>query len=252
MILTLNSCEEVVELDLSNNEIKPVIEANIFVGETNYNKIRVYYSSGFYSNSYAYINDAIVTITSIETGEVYSFTYDENGYYSNEDFSVNLNHNYKLNVQAAGAIYEAYSKVWSAPEITGVSQNENMGFAGNKIEVSFSYTDNAATEDYYLKAINDDFEITSDRFTNGVTQKDFIFLDEDERGDTLQFSISNISPEYYQYLNKLFSSSANIGNPFASPIGRVYGNIQNLSNKDQSPLGYFHIAKRNSFEYIVK
>lgn len=252
MVLILNSCEEVVELDLSNNEIKTVIEANIFADETNYNKIRVYYSSGFYNNSYSYINDAVVTITSIETGHVYLFTHDENGYYSNADFSVNLNHNYKLNVYVAGANYEAYSKAWSAPEITGVSQRENMGFGGNRIEVRFTYSDNAITDDFYLKAVNDDFEITTDRFTNGVTQNDFLFLEEDKRGDTLQFSISNISPEYYQYLNKLFSSSANVGNPFASPIGRVYGNIQNLTNKEQSPLGYFHIAKRNSFEYIVK
>src|SRR5690606_40653282 len=61
--LLFSSCEEVIDLDLDQHEKRVVIDANLFVGETSYNKITLSYSSPFYTEGYQYISTASVQIT---------------------------------------------------------------------------------------------------------------------------------------------------------------------------------------------
>ena len=73
----LTSCEEVVELNLNQHEKKLVIDANLFVSEPQYNKIRIFYTAPFYANVYQYISTATITITDLVSNEPYPFLYAE-------------------------------------------------------------------------------------------------------------------------------------------------------------------------------
>lgn len=255
-LILCTGCEEVVELDLDQHDKKVVIDANLFVGENDYNKIKVFYSSPFYADGYQYITTATVTITDLVSSQVYPFSYTTNGNYENAAFIPNLTHEYQLNINYNGNEYKAVSKVTQAPKIEEVEQINDAGFTGNSYEIRFYYQDDPNTDDYYLSQvkINDEneFSISNDQFTNGNRINDLYFADEDQLGKTFYYALAKVDKDYYNYLNKLFSNAATAGNPFATPTGTVKGNITNTTNASNYPLGYFHIAKRESATHTIK
>lgn len=251
-----SNCEEVIDLNLDQYEKRVVIDANIFAGEINYNKIRIYYSAPFYATNYEYITTANVNIKDVNTNTVYVFTYDADGYYENTNFVPNLSSIYELNITYNNNVYKAISNVSKAPIIEEIEQIADAGFTGNNIEIRFYYQDDEETEDYYLTQLTDneenDFSVGNDQFTNGNLSYKLYFADEDQVGENLMFSLAKIDKAYYNYLNKMFSNSASAGNPFATPSGTLKGNINNLTNPNEFPLGYFHIAKRESVTYTIQ
>lgn len=254
--LFFTSCEDVIDLDLNQYEKRVVIDANIFVGENNYNKIRLYYSAPFYATSYEYISTATVTIKDLNTNINYPFTYTSNGNYENNAFNPTVLNEYELNISYDGKIYKAFSNVTQAPIIQNVEQINDAGFSGKDYEIRFYYQDDPNEEDYYLSQIkNDDeneFNISNDQFTNGNLSYDLFFAEEDQLGVTYYYWLTKIDKDYYNYLNKMFSNAAASGNPFATPTGTLKGNITNTTNTDDFPLGYFHIAKRESVIYTIQ
>lgn len=254
--LLLVSCEEVVELDLNQHEKKLVIDANLFVDEMQYSKIRVFYSAPFYVDTYQYVSTATVTITDLASNETYPFVYSDNGFYENTNFTAQLSHEYELNISYDGAVYKAYSQVWEAPEILNVEQINDGGFSGDSYEIRFYYQDPADTDDYYLMQTTDseenEFSITNDQFTNGNLVNDIYFADKEQVGETIFYALAKIDKNYYNYLNKMFSNAAEAGNPFATPTGTVKGNIENSTMPNNFPLGYFHISKRSQTTYTIQ
>lgn len=252
----LQSCEEVIDLDIDQYEKRLVIDANIFADESTNNKIRLFYSAPFYADRYEYISDAIVTITDKSTNTLYTFNYSNDGWYENSAFDPIVETEYTLNVTINDKIYEATTIVTIAPEIEKVEQFDNAGFTGDQYEIRFYFYDNEETEDYYLINVTDgengEYAFSSDQLRNGNLMYDLNFVDKDSKGKTLYFALASISKDYYNYLNKLTTNAATQGNPFATPSGALKGNIINLSNKNEYPLGYFHIAKRSKAEHTIK
>lgn len=255
-MFVFTGCEEVVDLDLDQHDKKVVIDANLFVGENDYNKIKVFYSSPFYADGYQYITTATVTITDLVSLQVYPFTYTTNGNYKNDEFVPDTMRDYQLNVSFNDNNYKAVSKVTQAPTIDEIEQINDAGFTGNSYEIRFYYQDDPNADDYYLSQIKttdeNEFNISNDQFTNGNRTNDLFFADEDQLGKTIYYTLATIDKDYYNYLNKLFSNAATAGNPFATPTGTVKGNITNTTNTANYPLGYFHIAKRESATYTIK
>lgn len=254
--LFFTSCEDVIDLDLDQYEKRVVIDANIFVGENNYNKIKMYYSAPFYATSYDYITNATIVIKDLNTNIDYPFTYTANGNYENNSFDPLDTNKYELTISFDSKVYKAISNVTEAPEIVDVEQINNAGFSGKDYEIRFYYQDNPEEEDYYLSQINtvdeNEFNVSNDQFTNGNLTNELYFVKEEELGKTIHFSLARIDKEYYNYLNKMFSNSASAGNPFATPTGTLKGNISNTTNANDFPLGYFHIAKRESATHTIQ
>ncbi len=254
--LLFSSCEEVIDLDLDQHEKRVVIDANLFVGETSYNKITLSYSSPFYTEGYQYISTASVQITNTTSNESYPFTYTSNGTYENNSFDPETDETYELEVIVEGKTYKAISKVWQAPEIEKIEQVNNGGFTGDMKEVQFYYRDDANTEDYYLSQIKDSEENNffngNDLFTNGNLISDSYTAEDEQQGETIFYGLAKIDKEYYNYLSKLFGNAASAGNPFATPTGTLKGNIINTTNENEFPLGYFHIAKRTTTSYTIQ
>lgn len=252
VIFLLFGCQDVVELDLKDYQKKVVIDANLFINEEEYNAIKIYYSAPFYSTNYEYINSAIVNIQSTDGGENFLFEYDGNGLYKNQNFTPIEGKTYKLTVKIDQDVYTATSNYWVLNKDIQVDITPNAGIMGDDYEVKFSYSDEAATADYYLHELSGDLSLRNDLFTNGQMITERTFIEQEAVDAKISFAATKISKTYYEYINKIFASSANIGNPFASPIGRVNGNIVSADSKKEAPLGYFHIAKREKVEFRLQ
>ena len=252
------SCEEDITLDFDKNIPRLVIEGNLFVGETDYNKIHLSTTTDFYSGVFPTVDNAEVSIKDTDSNTVYQFASIGNGDFTNELFQPEIDGNYELTVFYNNETYTATSTLLTSPEILSVDQKDDGGFGGDSYEIMFNFQDDANEENHYLvqmiSPVDNYFGVTDDQFTNGNIMNDLYIFDKEDlkTGDTLNHSITSISKQYHQYLSKLLSISGDSGNPFSSPMGTIKGNIVNQTNQSNFALGYFHISKRNHYTYTVK
>lgn len=255
---SLTSCEEEIVLDLDKNVPRLVIEGNLFVDESLYNNIHLSTTTDFYSNVFPSVNDAQVSIKDLTNNVDYPFTNIGKGDFSNTDFRPKTDNQYELTVVYKNEIYKATSTLLESPEITNIEQKNDGGFDGDTYEFRFYFQDNPDEENYYLVQMRSPkdhaFGTLSDQFTNGNLMSDLYFYDKEDvkPGNQLRYAINSISKDYYNYLGKLLSISGEMSNPFASPMGTIKGNIVNQTNETNFALGYFHIAQRNHYTYIIK
>ncbi len=255
-------CEEVVDVGLDTAEPKIVIDAYLKwdKGTTgNEQMIRLSMTAPYYSENVPAVSDAIVTVTTSD-GTIFNFVEDGNtGFYYCMDFIPVLNSEYFLTVSVDGQIYQASEILKPAPDISSLEQNNDGGFTGDEIEVKAFFTDDIATDDYYLFRFKTDYfaipeyDVIEDRFFNG-NEIFALYSDEDlSAGDELTIGIAGISQRYYNYMNILLSiAGGNGGSPFQSPPATVRGNIVNTTNPDDYPLGYFALSEVDNEVYVVE
>lgn len=251
------SCEEDIILDFDKTVPRLVIEGNIFV-EEEIARIKLSTTTDFYSNVFPKVDGAQVQLINPETNEIYMFANIGEGNYIASNITFEEEGNYELTVVYNNETYRAASTLLPSPEVIDVDQKNDGGFSGESYEINFNFQDNPNEENYYLvqvvSPVDNAFGVINDQFSNGNIMSDLYFYDKEDikPGDQLTHYITSINKQYYNYLSKLFSISGESGNPFASPVGTIKGNIVNQTNEENFALGYFHIAKRNQYNYIVK
>lgn len=259
----LSSCEEVVNVDLSNAEPKLVIEAIIKweKGTTGENQtIRLSLTNDFYTNEILPANGAIVTVTN-SANVVFDFVQvpDTENYVCN-NFQPVIGETYRLEILYDGEIYTASNTLFPTPDILNVTQETVDGISGeDQIQIKYFYQDNGAEENYYLLRVKNpnkqipEFGAVSDEFFQGNLMFGFYGSSETEPGITLDLSVQGISKGYHNYMNKLISiAGSGSGNPFATPPATVRGNITNTTNNNNFPLGYFHLSEIDTVNYLVQ
>lgn len=257
------SCEEVVNVDLSNAEPKLVIEAIIKweKGTTGENQtIKLSLTNDFYTNDVLPANGAIVTVTN-SADVVFDFVQVPNteNYVCN-NFQPVIGETYRLEILYDGEIYTASNTLFSTPDILNVTQETVDGISGeDEIQIKYFYQDNGAEENYYLLRVKNpnkqipEFGAVSDEFFQGNLMFGFYGSSETEPGITLDLSVQGISRGYHDYMNKLISiAGSGSGNPFATPPATVRGNIINVTNNNNFPLGYFHLSEIDTVNYLVQ
>ena len=257
------SCEEVVNVDLSNAEPKLVIEAIIKweKGTTGENQtIKLSLTNDFYTNDVLPANGAIVTVTN-STDVVFDFVQVPNteNYVCN-NFQPVIGETYRLEILYDGEIYTASNTLFPTPDILNVTQETVDGISGeDEIQIKYFYQDNGAEENYYLLRVKNpnkqipEFGAVSDEFFQGNLMFGFYGSSETEPGITLDLSVQGISRGYHDYMNKLISiAGSGSGNPFATPPATVRGNISNITNNSNYPLGYFFLSEIDTVSYLVQ
>lgn len=257
------SCEEVVNVDLSNAEPKLVIEAIIKweKGTTGENQtIKLSLTNDFYTNDVLPANGAIVTVTN-SADVVFDFVQvpDTENYVCN-NFQPVIGETYRLEILYDGEIYTASNTLFPTPDILNVTQETVDGISGeDEIQIKYFYQDNGAEENYYLLRVKNpnkqipEFGAVSDEFFQGNLMFGFYGSSETEPGITLDLSVQGISRGYHDYMNKLISiAGSGSGNPFATPPATVRGNITNTTNSNNFPLGYFHLSEIDTVNYLVQ
>uniref|UniRef100_UPI00404A0801 DUF4249 domain-containing protein n=1 Tax=Flavobacterium sp. TaxID=239 RepID=UPI00404A0801 len=261
-IVTLTSCEDVVDVDLNTAAPKLVIDASIkwekgTIG--NEQSIQLTTTTGFYENTIPVVSGAIVFITDSNLVQ-YDFNEDiGTGNYICTTFNPVIDETYVLTVIYDGETYLATENLIPTPTIDFVSQNDEGGFTGEEIEVKFFFQDNGLVDNFYLIQFNTsfsllpDYDVVNDEFFQG-NQMFGLYFDEDlEPNNQLNFTLHGISQGYYNFMNVLLSvAGSGGGGPFQTPPATVRGNIINQTNFDNYALGYFRLSETDSMLYTVQ
>ena len=255
----LTACKEVVEVDLEPAEPRLVIDAGIeWIKGTDGSQqnIKLTKLADFYAAEIQKVSNATVSVSNSE-GTVFEFIEIQGtGEYVCTNFVPVLGETYELIVISEGETYTATEKLVGVPEITRVEQDENGGFMGDQMEVTFFYTDNGNKEDFYLSRFDTGFLPYPEYYTidDGFSQGNEmfeIFSHEDlVVGDSVEMSLSGLSERYYNYLSIILSVSD--GGPFQATPDNAQGNILNLTDEGNYALGYFRLSEVDAVVYVVE
>jgi hypothetical protein len=262
MVLSLVSCEDVVDVDLDSAKPKLVIEASILWKkgtDGSQQKIKLTKSSDYFSNiAPPVVTGAIVSISS--STSTFNFSYNSGSEdYNCYNFAPVIGETYVLTVIADGETYLATETLQEVPEIETVEQNNQGGFLGDAIEVKFFYQDDAAVDNFYLIQFNSNFnllpeyDVNDDKFFQGNQMFGLYSNDKMVSGDNLTFTLHGISERYYNYLNVLLGvSGGNGGSPFSTPPATVRGNFVNQTNPNNFAFGYFSLSEIDTKTYFIE
>ncbi len=260
--LFLNSCEEVVNVDLNNAPPKLVIEASIkwLKGTSgNEQKIKLSTTTSFYNSQIPTVSGATITVKN-SSNTTFNFVEIANtGEYLCSNFVPLINDTYTLNINLNGVSYTATEVLKSVAPIEDLVQNNEGGFTGKEIQIKTFYTDPVNETNYYLYQYNYNDKIKQtfygdeDTFFQGNRFFSLSQSDDIKKGDEIKVTHYGISKTYYNYMNILISiAGGNSGGPFQSPPATVRGNIINTTNKDDFPLGYFYLSEIDRRTYTVQ
>lgn len=261
-ILSLISCEDVVDIDLETAEPKLVIDASLkWQKGTSGNEqtIKLTTTTGFYNSEIPIVTGATVFVTN-GNNDVFNFVEIPNsGEYFCSNFIPEINQVYTLTVIVNGETYTASETLKAVPTIDSVSQNNEGGFTGDEIEVKFFYDDVPNENNFYLIQFNTsitslpEYDVISDEFFQG-NQMFGLYTNENlEAGNDVIFTLHGISETYYNYMNILLGVAANNGgSPFQTPPATVRGNIINQTNFENYALGYFRLSETDTSTYTVE
>ncbi len=260
-IITLISCEDVIHVDLPTENPRLVIDAAInWENRTSGNeqKIRLTTTTGYYENQVPAVIGAEVFITNLDNNEIFQFIENEDdGYYICNDFNPILNARYELTVKHDGSVYTATEQMTQGVDIDKIEQKNNGGFTGEDIEIKVFYTDNGATENYYMIKYEPDFSVipfystSEDKFYQG-NQFNGIFMHEDiKSGISIDITLYGISKQYFNYM-ELLDGIIDGGGPFGTTPAKVKGNIINQTSFENFAFGYFSLSEIRKQTYNVE
>lgn len=257
MIVLFTSCEKEINLEISNNSPKLVIEGNIVYGlDTliDVQQIRITRSVNYIgSNLPEPITNAQVTVT--EGTNTFVFDHDTDGIYKC-NFIAGLNKTYKLIIIHDGDTYEATETIKDGPLIDSISISYFPSAFGSPdgYFATINTKDPINTENFYLWRLfingqlminpspgNSFRAIQKDEFFNGQPLLNYLPYDNFPviNGDTVRMEQLNISREMYNYYYSIFNLTASESLSGDSPPGKIYGNVKNISTPSRMALGYF-------------
>ena len=253
------SCEEVVEVDLDSSNHQLVIDAEILWDtDTSGNTQHIYLSrlTDYYEEETIKVSNATVSIANTSGDQFVFLETAEYGTYESTNFIPELGETYTLTVIVEGETYTAEETMVPVPDITRIEQDDEGGFLGDEIEVSFYFDDPADETNFYLTdfetsfLIYPEYDLSDDDFFNG-NEMDADFSDEDLAvGDAIQINFRGISEQFYNYMSLILESTS--GNPFSTPPANIRGNIINQTNAENYAFGYFSLSQAHQFVYTVE
>ncbi len=270
--LLLSSCEDVIDVDVPEDEIRLVIEASINweIGTTGENQtIKLSTSTPYFeTGTDTAVRDASVIVTNMDTGSIFTFTHTADGIYTTNSFIPILDNRYQLNILYNAETYTAEETLVSVAPITDITQTTEDGFDEELTEIKFFFTDPGDEENYYLAQFETEYDFLpvfqdlKDEFIDGnelffFYERDIDFGSEDadeedlQPGDIVSINIFGISRQYYDYIRLLLEQSES-GNPFAATPAPLTGNCINTTNETAYPFGYFRLSEVSSADYTVQ
>lgn len=258
-LITLSSCEDVVDVDLDSGESTIVIDAEILWQkgtDGSQQTILISRMTDYYNQEIPKVTGAEVFIEN-QNGDRFEFQDIGQGVYQCLNFTPEVNMEYTLTVAVADEVYTATEVLTSVTEIIDVVQSLEPDFSGeDEIQVQFTFQDPADETNFYLSDFETnilfyrEYELTDDEFFNGnVINSEF--SDEDLKvGDTVKITHRGISEQFYNYMNLILETTS--GNPFATPPGNIRGNILNKNDQGTYALGYFRLSESDQVTHIVE
>jgi len=263
LLMTLTSCEDVIDVDVPEGAPRLVIDASFEfyltedpVAIDGY--IRLTESAPFFDNITS-VNNATVFITNLSDNTVINFeNSNDQGFYlpTIDPLTIvpEFNTDYELTVIYNNETFKATTQIFPSVPIENVEQGDGTLFEGDETEIIVTFTDDGNRDDFYL--FDFDFnllEVSEDRFYQGETFTFSYFYDDMDFGDNITIKILGIDERYYNYaLQVIELSDQNDGDPFQVPPGTPRGNIINQTNPDNFALGYFNLSEAYRIDFTIE
>lgn len=256
------SCEKVVNIDLETAGAKLVIDASIdwVKGTTgNEQKIKLSTTTAYYSETFPVVSGANIVLTnSVNT----DFNFVENpgtGEYNCIDFQPVIGETYTLTISLNGETYTATETLMAVPDIDdNIEQNNKGGMAGDEVEITYYYQDDATQVNYYIysnkipQVAFPQYAVENDENSQGGLTPVYFSNKDLKPGDILNIQLYGISRRYYDYFRKLLNASGNDDSPFSTVPTAVNGNIINQTNSENMSYGYFRLSEVATRDYTIK
>jgi len=262
VLLSIFSCEDVINVELNNAQSKLVIDASIdwFKGTSgNEQDIKLTLTAPFFDAEVPPATGATVFINNSE-GTQFNFIEDgQTGIYRTTEFIPEIDETYALTVIYEGETYVGQESLKSVVDIDYVEQIDDGGFTGEETELKAFYTDPAGVDNYYLFefiaeiASFPELEVYEDEFTDGNQIFGFYTEEDLEPGDLVTIRNHGVSERFYEFMFILLQQGADDGGgPFETQPATVRGNCSNITNPDNFPLGYFRLSEVAELVYVVE
>lgn len=256
---SLNSCEDVVDINLEDPQPRLVVDALIRVDTelpTNRVAVRLVLSSNFFESNVP-VNDAVVSLTNLSTDQNTTLQPENNeGLYSaviNTEFLINGL--VELQVSYNNELFTATNSFAPSTPITKLEQGEGGLFDEEDIEIIIGFNDPADQENYYIIDFDQGKYFTQeDTFYQGQEFEFSFFHNSAEPGDILEVSLMGANPELVSYMDQILTLSGEDGlTPFQTPVTAARGNIVGPDDDfDNYTLGYFAIIEAFSQTLVIE
>jgi len=255
LLAGLNSCEKIIEFNLSEAQSALVIEANVTNGKLPFTVLLSKTSPYFGAKTDNSVKGAIVSLRT-DKGRPKYFTEISPGNFKLEKTVVLPGYWYNLEVEYDGKIYTARSFMNELVPLVdiGISYFDGYGLFESGYKISCYLRDPADRENYYRikyfvngDLMDDSGEISlySDKLFDGkvigLGQRTMVF----QETDTLTVELQSIDKAAYDYFSTLESISGNVMEQTASPSNP-------LSNFNNGALGYFSAYSSDRRTFIIK
>lgn len=243
-LLSLFSCEEVIEIDLNESNAQWVIEANI---DDQNNQAQVSISqTGSYFNPGPISpgTGANITLNSSD-GNFYDLTEYEPGKYASTDIDLQVLQQYDLSVELEGKTYEAISVLQAPVNIDSLSSEFRSGAFGfgEGYYLRLEFQDPPGVRNYLRFEIivngtlRSDIALYDDNLTDGNRVSFPLFVEPFELGDIVEVKAYSMDFDQYRYWTGLSEilGFGNGGGESAAPANPP-------SNFSNDALGYFGVS----------
>jgi hypothetical protein len=246
------SCEQVLELDLSDIEYQVVIEG-IVSNAPSSSKIRIGLAqSAFEKSQPGNLSGALVTLSD-ELGNSENLKESEPGVFIPSTTSGVPGRGYNLKVQFGGREYSAVSRMPLPMSLDSIGNvTSTSWFTFNSTILKYYLTDKPGVEEfclikaYSLNSSSFVWTIYSDKYANG----DEVVLESPEfspTGNTVVVDLISIDKAAYEYF---YSLRQVLGNSISIPDLLRMSDFNPKSNLSNNALGYFSAQAQT--RYIVK
>lgn len=262
ILISLLSCEEVIDVDVPTSEPKLVIDASInWVKGTAGNEqfIKLSLTAPYFESNVPPANGADVYITD-QANNIHTFIEDANtGIYTNTTFVPEINAEYNLTVTYQNETYSATETLFSVPEFDFIEQNLEGGITGEDTEIKAYFTDPEDEENYYFfefipsTPIIKTLDTFKDEFINGNQIFGFYAEEELAINDSVVIRNYGVSERFYEFMFILLQQTGTSGGgPFETQPATVRGNCKNITNPTNFPLGYFRLSEVVEITYTIE
>lgn len=262
-VITLASCEDVIQVKLDEGD--PMITIDAFINDMRtQQKVRLTFTNSYFSQKPNQpILGASVSLKDLTTGLDYTFTDNNNGdYVYTPTDTFKIGHNYELTVTHQGTSYTSTSRMNRTTGIdTLLSEYQEGGGLGNAsagYKFSFlGFDPPGDTVDYYwIKSYRNgvffnkgiEINICADAaYGQGADGFPFIppiaeaitpFGEVFQKFDVCRVEIHSINLETYNFLTQVYTQTTNSG-LFATSPENIKTNIKNTTNNKVKVVGWF-------------
>ncbi len=262
--LLCTSCEDVIEVAVTSEEPRLIIDALIRVDTTQAItnvRVKVSETASFFDSPRPVTLEQITLAGAILLEESPG-----SGIYSRDVSTQSLmQENLFFAIDYNDQIYAAFTDFTTSVPIDSVRQGPG-GPTDNQTEVILSFTDIPDTDNFYLIDFDlTEFVTTKDQFYNGQ-EFEFSFFYEDnlEPGTELDIVLMGVTKDFHNYMEKLLEQSDSGLGVFDTPAVTVRGNILNATDietisdlseanlETNFPLGYFAVVQEYKSKIIVQ